>query len=86
MRSSIRYRKTKRNTGECCEEMNDGVFDVVTGSVLVSDCVRCPAGKFAEIEGMSECKCITEDSCGMESYFAEEIDFYRESIPFVGRW
>ena len=58
----------------------------MTGSVLVSDCVRCPAGKFAEIEGMSECKCITGSSCDMESYFAEEIDFYRESVPFEGRW
>ena len=82
-----RYRASERGKDpEDCSKCPRGKFASVTGSVLVSDCVRCPAGKFAEIEGMSECKCITEDSCGMETYFAEDIDFYRESVPFVGRW
>jgi hypothetical protein len=44
---------------------------------------------------MKECKCITPESCdmpveveghGVTHYFKDNVDYYRETIPFVGRW
>ena len=82
-----RYRASERGRRQDdCAKCPRGKYASVTGSVLVSDCVRCPAGKNAEIEGMSECKCITDESCNMENYFAEEVDYFRPSVPYVGRW
>ena len=54
----------------------DDCANVRRVSMLPSQACLCrlravPAGKTAEIEGMSECKCITEESCNMENYFAE---------------
>jgi hypothetical protein len=60
----------------------------------VSECQRCPAGKFAEDEGMQLCKCINDETCNLELdgqvYFNETInngqDFNRETVPYIGRW
>jgi len=66
--------------------------------VLVSDCKRCPAGKTSEEEGMEECKCINADSCNLPivvqvdqsrtvyNYYADGVDFARETLPYIGRW
>ena len=82
-----RYRASERGKSpEDCAKCPKGKFAAVTGSVLVSDCVRCPAGKFAEIEGMSSCKCITEGACDMEDFFADGVDYFRATVPYVGRW
>ena len=64
----------------------------------VSDCLRCPAGRFADLEGMAVCVCITDGnlgSCNMSAtqngvvkqYFLDPdvVDYYRESIPYIGR-
>ena len=86
-----RYRPTnKGKSADECSKCPIGTYANVTGSDQVSDCQRCPAGQNAEEEGMRLCKCITKDSCeatidGRE-YFSNDIDFYRESIPFIGRW
>eukprot|EP00605_Chrysophyceae_sp_TOSAG23-4_P000669 GSChrysophyteH1.ASY1.ANO1.751.1 assembled CDS len=90
-----RYRpQSKGKKPDDCRKCPVGKYADVTGSVLVSDCVRCPAGKTAEEEGMSQCKCITPDSCklvmkqqtGMVNFFENGVDFMRETEPFIGRW
>lgn len=86
-----RYRSTnKGKSADECTKCPIGTYANVTGSVKVSDCLRCPAGMNAEEEGQRLCKCITGDSCGttidkLEMY-SNGIDYYRESVPFVGRW
>jgi len=99
-----RYRSaTKGVSIDSCTKCPIGKYAAVTGSVLVSDCKRCPAGKVAQEEGMSECKCITAQSCNLEilsngiphylqppaivavDYFANGEDYFRESIPYIGR-
>jgi len=93
-----RYRSRDKGASiESCTKCPVGKYATVTGSVLVSDCQRCPAGKFAEDAGMELCKCITPDSCDFEysalslltvnktNFFENEVDFSRESVPFVGR-
>lgn len=45
---------------------------------------------------MNKCKCITPDSCdmvvdsipGMEDthFFRDDVDFFRESLPYVGNY
>mmetsp|Transcript_25564 Transcript_25564/g.42857 ORF Transcript_25564/g.42857 Transcript_25564/m.42857 type:complete len:253 (-) Transcript_25564:2398-3156(-) len=86
-----RYRSTnKGKSADECSKCPIGTYANVTGSVKVSDCQRCPAGQNAEEEGQRLCKCITADSCestidGIE-VFSNGVDYYRESIPFIGRW
>lgn len=91
-----RYRSLDKGTSiDSCTKCPIGKYANVTGSVLVSDCLRCPAGKNAEEEGMQLCKCITADSCDMPysgdsmgtttHYFENGVDFFRESVPFIGR-
>ena len=93
-----RYRSRDKGVDiESCTKCPIGKYAGVTASVLVSDCQRCPAGKFAENAGMEICKCITGDSCDLEYsaislptenktyYFANGIDFSRETVPYVGR-
>jgi hypothetical protein len=46
----------------------------------------------AEEPGMRLCKCITGESCDLEfkrsgnTYYNNGVDFYRETVPFIGRW
>lgn len=93
-----RYRSRAKGTDiVSCSKCPIGKYTSVTGSVLVSDCLRCAAGKFAEEEGMAECKCISDDSCGLEysslsvldanytNFYANGIDFGRETVPYRGR-
>jgi hypothetical protein len=93
-----RYRSRDKGINiDSCTKCPVGKYAGVTGSVLVSDCQRCPAGKFAEDEGMSACKCITGESCDFEysalslltenktNFYANQIDFDRETVPYVGR-
>jgi hypothetical protein len=92
-----RYRSTpKGKSADECTKCPIGKYANVTGSIKVSDCQRCPAGKTAYKEGMRLCECITGDSCdldlttiGNNLYFAEEVqgkDYFRETVPFIGRW
>mgnify|MGYP003706710963 CR=1 FL=1 len=90
-----RYRpQTKGKKPLDCSGCPIGKYAAVTGSVLVSDCQRCPAGKTAEEEGMDACKCITKTSCDYKleqhgvdiNYFANGVDFNRETQPYIGRW
>jgi hypothetical protein len=86
-----RYRPAnKGKSAEDCDLCPVGTYANVTGSTQESDCQRCPAGQNAEERGMRLCKCITPDSCnlqiGGETYYKNKIDYYRETIPFIGRW
>ena len=90
-----RYRPaSKGKTTDDCAKCPLGKYAGVTGSVLVSDCKRCPAGKTSEQEGMQECKCINAKSCDLpiniqgtvEHFYQNEVDFNRETVPFIGRW
>lgn len=86
-----RYRSTQKGkSADDCTKCPVGTYANVTGSTKQADCKRCPAGQNAEEEGMRLCKCITGDSCGMvvedREYFSNGIDYYRETVPFVGRW
>ena len=79
-----------------CTACPIGKFANRAGGVLVSDCLRCPAGKFSEDRGMSRCKCITGQSCdmvidtipGLEEthFFRDGVDYFRESVPYVGNY
>lgn len=94
---SYRSREKGKSANECtlCPI---GKYANILGSILVSDCLRCPAGKHAEQEGMRLCKCITKDSCALSVRNARKtskwfslnekdgIDYFRETIPFMGRW
>ena len=86
-----RYRSTnKGKSADECTKCPIGTYANVTGSVQQSDCLRCPAGQNAEEEGQRVCKCITKGSCGSEIdnnvVYSNGVDYYRESIPFIGRW
>lgn len=94
-----RYRpQAKGKRIDDCTKCPIGKYANVAGSKIVSDCQRCPAGKSAEQEGLSSCKCINEGIPGSSScdytftqngetttYFANDVDFYRESVPYMGR-
>lgn len=90
-----RYRSAVkgRSIGDC-DLCPIGKYANVTGSTSETDCLRCPAGKFAEERGMRLCKCITAESCdleldigqGTQVYYKNNVDFYRESVPYIGRW
>ena len=86
-----RYRSTnKGKSADECTKCPIGTYANVEGSVKESDCQRCPAGTNAEEEGQRLCKCITPGSCGSiiddNVVFSNGVDYYRESIPFIGRW
>lgn len=80
-------------TPDDCALCPIGTYLNRTGSVTLLDCVRCPAGMTAEEPGMALCKCITPDSCdlrttffgGSQEFYSNGVDFYRESVPYVGR-
>ena len=65
-----------------------------TGNTQEIECLRCPAGKFAAEEGSKLCSCITTESCDLvvdsdgsdKTYFKNDVDFFRETVPFEGRW
>lgn len=93
-----RYRSLDKGVDiSSCTKCPKGKYAAVTGGVLVSDCQRCPAGKFAEEEGMEQCKCITDESCDLPyaaltapllnntHYYANGVDFGRETVPYHGR-
>lgn len=77
-----------------CTKCPVGTYLNATGSTAQTDCVRCPAGKWSDVEGMRFCKCIDAASCNLPitvgsdttDYFNDGVDFYRETIPFQGRW
>lgn len=86
-----RYRSLdKGKSADDCSLCPVGTYANVTGSVRESDCQRCPAGQNAEEPGMRLCKCITADSCDLtvdgKNYYKNGVDYYRETIPFIGRW
>lgn len=86
-----RYRGTsKGKSADECSKCPIGTYADVTGSTRVSDCLRCPAGTNAEEEGQRLCKCITPGSCGSTidklEVFSNGVDYYRETVPFIGRW
>ena len=77
-----------------CTKCPVGTYLNALGSTAMTDCVRCPAGKWSDVEGMRFCKCIDAASCDLPiivggvttNYFNNTIDFYRETVPFIGRW
>lgn len=81
---------SKRKSADECSKCPLGTYANVTGSILQSDCLRCPAGENAEEEGMRLCTKITDDSVGMTiagiDYYNNGVDYYRETIPYIGRW
>jgi hypothetical protein len=90
-----RYRvRDKGTTADTCTKCPKGKYVNTTGSITPDACLRCPAGMSAEEEGMALCKCITPESCDMgltqdgltHKYFENGVDYYRETIPFVGRF
>ncbi len=80
-------------TADDCSLCPVGTYSNVTGATSISGCTRCPAGMVAEEPGMALCKCITPHSCALTlsnngetaTYFSNGVDYYRESVPFVGR-
>lgn len=91
-----RYRSlNKGQNAEDCSLCPIGKYVSTTGSQHESDCQRCPAGKTAAEQGSAKCICITGDSCDMlveiegqesQRFFANDIDYFRETVPFIGRW
>lgn len=86
-----RYRSTtKGKSADDCNKCPRGTYVDKVGSTDISDCKRCPAGTHADEEGMRNCECITQDSCDLEvagkTYFENGVDYYRESVPYIGRW
>ena len=91
-----RYRaRDKGKSADECTKCTYGKYSNITGAISESACLRCPAGKTALEEGMRLCVCITKESCDMEfqrpgqkteTYYKNGVDYYRESIPYEGRW
>ena len=86
---------------EDCSKCPKGKYSDRLGATYVTDCIRCPAGKFGEYEGVSSCTCIDTKSCdlsvtiknvGEYHYYKSSkkypygVDYYRESVPYIGRW
>ena len=93
------YRATTLGTNENdCTKCPIGKYLDALGSTMATDCKRCPAGKWSDVEGMRYCTCIDAASCDMPittltsngpvttHYFNDSIDFYRETVPYIGRW
>lgn len=90
-----RYRdRDKGTSADTCALCPIGTYANVTGSTDISACLKCPAGQTAEEEGMALCKCITPYSCDLSieleenstQYYSNGVDFFRETVPFIGRW
>jgi hypothetical protein len=86
-----RYRSTIRGASpDDCTKCPTGYYVNATGSTSLNDCVRAPAGQNAEFEGMRLPNCITENSCNVtingKEYFSNGVDYYRETVPYIGRW
>jgi hypothetical protein len=91
-----RYRERDKGTdADTCSLCPVGKYNNVTGADSIDYCIRCAAGMVAEEEGMGLCKCITAESCGMigpeidgntSTYYSNGVDFFRETVPYVGRW
>lgn len=82
-----------------CFSHNLGNSTTAIAMLATDSCLTCPAGQVAEEAGMGLCKCIKNGnfgSCHLEVllglnttiYYDGEggVDFFRESVPFVGRW
>lgn len=86
--------RDKGTSADVCTKCPKGKYNNSTGSFSPDDCLRCPAGQTAEEEGMRLCKCITPDSCDMVleiddkqyRYYENGVDYYRETVPYVGRY
>lgn len=93
---SGRYRgATKGKSANDCSLCPIGKYVNTTGSVYSYQCERCPAGKTAAEEGSSVCVCITPGSCDLpiqlqgfdkQEFFKNDVDYFRETVPFIGRW
>lgn len=87
---------TKGQNSLSCNKCPIGKYANRTGSTAETDCLRCPAGTTTAEEGARVCICITAASCNMpepieqgeatEDYFKDGVDYFRETIPFIGRW
>ena len=90
---TFRSRELGVNTDDCTK-CPVGKYLDARASTSETDCVRCPAGKWSDTEGMRFCKCINNASCDdpiivnsvTTKYFNNTVDFYRETVPFIGRW
>eukprot|EP01041_Mallomonas_annulata_P001184 gene1184-2306_t len=87
--------RQKGKSADECTKCAVGKYLNETGAIAESSCLRCPAGKAALQEGMKLCICITKESCSYERqldgddkrvYYENGVDFFRESVPFQGRW
>lgn len=75
------YRGQEKGRGvDDCDLCPVHTYQNITGATSEKDCIRCPDGQFAEMEGTSECRCMTEDSC-----LPEWQNYQRDSMPYVGR-
>ena len=90
---TYRSRQLGTSTNDCTK-CPVGKYLNALASTSELDCVRCPAGKWSDVEGARLCKCIDEKSCddpitvgGVTThYFNNTVDFFRETVPFSGRW
>jgi hypothetical protein len=91
-----RYRSLiKGQSADDCSLCPIGKYVNVTGSMEETACQRCPAGKTSAEMGSPYCVCITDESCNMTvtpygqnktAYFLNGVDYFRETVPFIGRW
>jgi hypothetical protein len=92
-----RYRTlAKGKSPDECLLCPAGKYADFEGATSTSQCTRCPAGKFADEQGSRTCLCITAQSCNLEfrtpagvvyeTFYSNNIDYYRETIPYFGRW
>lgn len=86
-----RYRSTIRGkSADDCNLCPVGYYINARGSTSINDCVRTPAGQVAQNMGMRLPTCITPDSCNVTindiTYFSNGVDYYRETVPYIGRW
>lgn len=91
-----RYRaQNKGKSADDCNLCPIGKYVNATGSTRETDCLRCPAGQTAEQPGSALCRCITAESCDMpitvsgqetQDFFQNGVDYFRETVPFIGRW
>ena len=88
--------KYANQTGAVILLDNDYRSKCLQGSTSETNCLRCPAGTFTAEEGARFCICITAESCDMPEptlqgqssvdYFKNGVDYYRETVPYEGRW
>mmetsp|Transcript_3662 Transcript_3662/g.3788 ORF Transcript_3662/g.3788 Transcript_3662/m.3788 type:complete len:245 (-) Transcript_3662:484-1218(-) len=85
----------KGKSADDCTKCAVGKYLNATGATAESSCLRCPAGKTALEEGTRLCTCITPASCdlelqrdgeGVRSFYKNGVDYFRESVPYEGRW